>query len=95
MKKSTFWLLLSIFWTIDALIAIVRFFDVHIVVRGKEDRWVKEISREGDKPTPLRIMNAALALLLCNLYCAMFFKARNEEKRLTADGGQMTAEDGE
>ena len=94
MKKSKFWFLLAIFWTVDAVWAIIRFFDVHITVQGKNDRWVKTVSREGDPITPARIANAALSVLLSNLYCAMFFKARKDEKRSGARN-QGSGDDGE
>ena len=82
MKKSTFWLLLSIFWAVDAAIAIIRFFDIQIEIRNREGEPVKTISREGDRVTPIRAAIAGVSLLLSNLYCFLSFKARKREKCL-------------
>jgi len=94
MKKSTFWFLLAIFWAVDAAIAIVRFFDIHIVIQGKEGKLIKEISREGDRVTPPRVAVAALSVVLSHLYCVMSFKARKAEK-LAAIDCQLAMDDGE
>lgn len=94
MKKSTFWLLLSIFWAVDTAIAIVRFFDVKIEIRNKEGEPVKTFSREGDQPTPIRIAIAALSAALSHLYCMLSFRARKQEK-LAATCERLSAVDGE
>jgi len=79
MKKSTFWLILAIVWTIDVIWLVSRFFDIHIVVRNKDGALVKEIEREGKKPALPDIVNVALAGLLADLNWFHFFKARRGE----------------
>ena len=79
MKKSTFYCLMSVIWALDTALAVIRFFDIHITVQNKEGKVIKELCREGDKPTPIRVVIAVLSLVICNLYAALFFKAKKEE----------------
>ena len=80
MKKSTSRLIWAILWAVDAVIAIVRFFDIRIVVENKKGQIIKAFSRAGDAPTPRRLAIAALPLLMSNLNMAQFFKARKREQ---------------
>jgi len=78
-KKSVVWCLMSAFWAVNAILSIVRFFNIRITVWDKKGRKIKAISRQGDRLTGPRVVTAALYTFLCNLCAGLYFMERKKE----------------